>query len=219
MANKPINELALSRDTFASISDFKGYVFLTPVVLRHQVFSADVNLDFSNLKSTISVIQDQPENRQAPDLEAIQTLSAMSAVSFYGSIDLEDLVRKKLEVYLSAASIQGGEIQDLTNDGKENLFTFAKSRSLYKKPVKLGVKSEMFFVYNEAVEADFNMTYDQEYKGSLMSIKLSYAPNKNMDFNAGADIIGVEGESEDTSNFLSKNQANDRMFLGARYAF
>lgn len=220
-AHKPVNELALSRDTFGDISTFQGNVILTPVVLTHEVYAADLNLDYGNIKSTLSYVGDKPNNKTAPELETMQTLSPLTVASLYVGLNLSEVFGKKMEVYLAAAEMSGGEIKDLTADGKEGSFTFATGRSQFKRPVKVGVKGEMFFIYNQAFEADTSLTYDQVLKGSLLSIRLGYAPTRQLKVSLGADIIGTENELADgaESNFLDQNQANDRISTGVGYVF
>lgn len=220
-ADKPLNEIVLSRDTYSDITTFEGYVYLSPTVIKHQVTAADVNLDYENFKSTFSVISDTPANVKAKDLEYIQTLSPLSIVSAYASLDLSAWMNKKLEIYGAAAVISGGEIKDINSQGQESTFAVASSRTLFKQPVKMGVKSEMFFIYNRALEADVNFTYDQKLKGSLLSAALKYAPTKNLNLRVGADVLGVENElpADEQGNFLDQNKANDRFFGGVNYAF
>ncbi len=218
---KPINEIAHMRDTYSDISNLEGYVFLTPVVLNHEIQAADLNLDYQNFQSTLSYLTDQPENQAAADGEIIQTLSPVQVVSLYASVDLTRMMGKKMQIYAAAASITGGGIKDLSSEGKESTFAVAGTRTQYKKPVKVGLKGELFFIYNEALEADTSLIYDQEYKGSLLSVNFKYAPMKNLKVNMGADLLGVENDlPEDAQgNFLDQNKANDRVFAGVNYAF
>ncbi|MBY0554213.1 hypothetical protein K2P97_06770 [bacterium] len=220
-SKKPINEVALSRDTFSNIANFEGYVYLTPVVVRHEVQAYDLNMDYRNFKSTLSYIADQPDNVQAKNLEFMQQLNPLSIVTLYAAIDLSSQFGKKFEAYAAAASITGGEIKDVDANGNESIFTVATSRTQFKKPIKFGVISEMFFIYNRALEADLNMTYDSELKGSLLSAKFKYEAMKNLNLTVGADVIGVEKELPDgeQGNFLDQNKANDRFFGGVKYVF
>jgi hypothetical protein len=220
-AQKPINELALMRDTFADISTVQGNVFLTPVVLNHEVYSADLNLDSGILKTTFSYITDQPVNKKAPDPETIQTLSAVSVTALYAGLDLTEMLNRKLEIYVMAADISGGEIRDLNSQGQSGSFSFATARTQFKKPIRSGFKGEIATIYNRALKADLNLTYDQQLKGSLLSTKINYAASNNLSFNLAADIIGVENENVDgtQSNYLEQNQGNDRVSAGVGYAF
>lgn len=220
-AKKPINEVAFSRDTYSDISNFEGYVFLTPTVLNHEVQAADLNLDYENFKSTLSYLADQPINQEAKDLETIQTLNPIKIYSFFTSLDLTSNLSRKFEIYAGTAVISGGEIRDLNRDQKESVLTVVNSRTQYKKPTRVGLKAEMFYIYNKAVEIDTNMTYDQELKGSLLSAQIKYAPLKNLNLSLGADLIGVENELPEgvQGNFLDQNKANDRFFTGMTYVF
>jgi hypothetical protein len=220
-ANQPVSEIVLSRETYSDISTFQGYVYLTPLVLNHQVEAADLNLDYGNFKSTFSYLGDQPENQKAADQEYIQNLNPLSIYSAYAALDFSSYFQKKFEIYVATAIIEGGEIKDITNDGRESTFAISNSRTLFKKPVVMGFKGDLFYIYNEALETDMNLTYDQELKGSLLSVNFRYSPMRQMRVNLGADLIGVENDlpPDAQGNFLDQNKANDRVFAGLNYAF
>lgn len=218
---KPINEIALSRDAFADIATFHGNVILNPHVLYHQVYSADFNLDSSDVKFTLSYLGDQPENIQAQEMETMQTLSPLSIVSAYIGYDLSNSIDRKMEVYVAAANIGGGEIRDLNKNGEGGSVNYASSRTLFKRPIKVGSKGELFYVQNKPMSMDVNFTYDQQLKGSLLSASFSYAVTKTLNMSAGVDVLGVQSESTSSSdsNFLEQNKANDRVMAGVNYVF
>lgn len=219
-ANKPINELALSRETFADISTFKGNVILTPVVLNHDVYSVDFNLDAGNFKSTLSYLGDQPQNIPAENSMTMQNLAPISMTGIYAAYNLTDVVGQKLEIYASMAQFNGGQIKDINSNGQESSFAFASSRTRFSKPIKFGVKGDMLFINDKPLQATADLTYDQDYRGSLLSATLHYAPIKDLRLSLGADVIGVEVESTSKqTNFLDQNKANDRFTAGAIYAF
>ena len=220
-AKKPVNEIAISRDTYQDISTSEGFVYLTPVVLNHEVQALDFNLDFENINTTLSYLADQPINVVAKTPDVIQNLSPLSIVSFYASLDLADVTRRKLKFYTALAIISGGEIRDLNTEGKESGFSVANSRTLYKKPLRFGITGEVISTRNGAIETDLAMTYDQELKGSLLSVVLKYAAMKNLKLNLGADLIGTEADLSATAqgNFLDQHKADDRFFAGVSYAF
>ena len=220
-AKKPINDLVLSRDTFADISTFQGNVILTPHVLFHEIYAADMNLDFGILKTTLSYVQDTPTNKIAPELETIQNLEAIQVTSFYMGADLTRWFGQPVEIYAAAAQIAGGAIKDITSDGQPGSFSFSTSRTQYRRPLKAGVKGELMQISGRPLATDLSMIYDQELKGSLLSAKFRYAVNQNLNLSLAADIIGVESEIADgtQSNFLDQNQANDRISAGVGYAF
>lgn len=220
-AKKPVNEIALSRDMYQDISTAEGFVYLTPVVLSHEVQAIDLNLDYENINSSLSYLADQPTNIAAKSPEALQNLSPLSIISFYVSLDLAEVLNRKLKIYTAIASISGGEVRDLDSQGKESDVSIANSRTLYKKPLRFGVNGEAILLRNSAVEADVAMTYDQELKGSLLSVNMKYSAMKNLKVSLGADIIGTEGElpASAKGNFLDQHKADDRFFAGVGYAF
>ncbi|MCC2680003.1 MAG: putative transposase [Pseudobdellovibrio sp.] len=216
---KPINEIALSRDTFADIATYRGNVILNPHVLYHQIYAADVNVDSSDVKFTLSFLGDQPENIPAENMETMQTLSPLSIVSAYLAYDMNGTFGRKIELYVAAANITGGEIRDLNSSGQGSEINFASARTLFKRPLKTGVKGELFYIQNRPFSADVNYTYDQQLKGSLLSAAIRYAMTKTIHISAAADVLGVQNESTTESNFLQQNKANDRIMAGVDYVF
>lgn len=220
-SRKPINDIAFSRDTYQDIATAEGFVYLTPVVLAHDIQALDINLDYENINTTLSYIADQPQNVKAKNSEVIQTLNPLNIISFYASLDLAEVLRRKMKVYMAMAIISGGEIRDLTAEGKESAVSVSGSRTLFKKPLKLGVSGEAFYIYNNSVETDMSFTYDQELKGSLLSLAVKYSALKNMKISMGADIIGTENElaTGQQDHFLNQHKADDRFFAGLSYVF
>lgn len=169
----------------------------------------------------MSYLADQPQNKVAVGSDTIQTLNPLNISSFFISLDLSKSFGRKFEIYMGGASVSGGEIKDLNSQKQESATALAASRTLFKKPIRVGLKNELFFVANNAVETDLMMTYDQELKGSLLSVQIKYSPFKSTKLSLGADVIGVENElpSSLQGNYLDQNKANDRFFAGVNYAF
>jgi hypothetical protein len=220
-AHHPINDIPLTRDTYAGALDSVGHVALFPVVTYHEVKSVDVNLDAGLFKSTLSYVEDNPENKVADENETLQSLNPLKIYGLYLAADLTKFFRRQVRISLALADIYGGEIKDLMSNGEESAFTFSTQRTQYRKPVTLAVASELFFGKSKAITSEISWTYDQVFQGSLVSAQFKYPVLAQMSVNLGFDFLGVENElSGDTANnFLSKNQANDRVYGGLQYVF
>lgn len=220
-AHHPLNEIPLTRETYGSLSDFTGHVYLSPVVTNHEVASMDMNLDRGIFQSTFSYLQDRPLNSNPLVDETLQVLDPVKVYSIYLSLNLKDFLSRSFLISVAAAEIQGGEIKDLTLSGQESVFTFSANRSVFKKPLALGLTGEAFFLTAKPVMTSVSWTYDRELKGSLVSAKVSHETFPKLFFQAGFDLLGVENElpPDAMENFLSQNQANDRYFVGAQYVF
>lgn len=217
---KPISEIPLSRDTFATADDFVGQVNLSPVVEYTRIQAVDVNLDIPLLKTTFSYLEDHPENKTAAENEALQFFEPLKIYGFSTAMDLGLLLEKTFVFELSYAEVSGGEIRDLNSDGSENIFTFSTQRTQFKKPFSVAIKSDLFFVDHKPVFTKLKWTYDRELKGSMLSGLASYEALKHLYVNAGFDILGVENEtSTSENNFFQDNQSNDRIFAGLQYGF
>lgn len=222
-ANHPVNAIPLMRDTYGTAMDFVGHVNLSPVVTYHEVQSADINFDFLNIQTTFSYAQDRVDNKVAVEDEALQHLSPLQVYGMYVATDVSPWVRRQLIFSIAAAEMKGGEISDVDSKGKESIFSFSNRRTQFKAPVTLGLATEMAFIRSKPLNTQVRWTYDRTDKGSLLSAQLGYELASHMNIHVGADIVGVQQSSGDednsTSNFLDRNQANDRVYGGLQYAF
>ncbi len=220
-ANHPLNEIPLSRDTYGSVLDFVGHAELSPIVTYHEVQSADLNFDFLNFQTTFSYIQDQPHNKTAPENETLQFLSPLQIYGIFLQADFTSVFNRQMKVSLAYADINGGEIKDLLQNGKESIFTFSSQRTQYRRPISMGFTTEFFIFKSKALHSEVKWIYDQAYKGSLLSTFLSYPVLDQMNLDLGFDLIGVQNQiAPDTpENYLSQNQANDRVYGGLQYVF
>lgn len=220
-AHHPLNEIPLSRDTYGSAIDFVGHVHLSPVVTYQEVKSADINFDYKNIQTSFSYAEDQVENKTVTQNETLQNMRPLKIYGFYAAADLQSLAQRELSVSLAMAEFEGGEIKDLTQDGKESIFTFSSLRTQFKSPTTLGVSGELFWIKSKPLRSEVRWTYDRTFKGSLLSAQLNYETIGNMNIRLGVDLIGVESQLPALAvpSFLDRNQANDRVFGGLHYAF
>jgi hypothetical protein len=220
-ANHPVNEIPLMRDTYGTAMDFVGHVNLSPVVTYHEVQSADVNFDFLNIQTTFSYMEDKVSNKTAAENEALQNLAPLQVYGMYVAADVSPWVKRQLIFSLAAAEMKGGEIKDLDSNGKESIFTFSTRRTQFKAPVTLGLATELAFIRSKPLKTQVRWTYDRTDKGSLLSTQLGYEVILNMNIHVGADLLGVEQNlpEDASSNFLDRNQANDRVYGGLQYVF
>ena len=218
-ARKPISEIPLSRDTYATAMDFIGQVKLSPVVEYSRTSSIDLNVDGGLLKSTFSYIEDHPENKTAAENEALQHLEPLKIYSVWLSSDLTDLLERTFVIELSYSEVHDGQIHDLMADGSPSIATFSTQRTQFKKPFVIGVQSDVAFVNSKPVLTSVKWTYDRELKGSVLSGLVAYEAFRQVNINLGFDILGVEDDSSTDGNFLKDNQANDRIYGGLQYVF
>ena len=218
-SRKPISEIPLSRDTYGTAVNFSGQVKLSPVVTYSQTKSLDLNLDKSFFKSTLSYLEDQPENTVAVENETLQILEPLKIYGAWFSVDLSNWLGRSLISEVSYSEIYGGSIKDLLADGRPSLFTFSSQRTLFKKPLSFKIQTELFSIRNKPVVTSVKWTYDEFYKGSLLSGLVKYQALTKMNLNMGFDFLGVEDETANGDHFLKSNQANSRVYGGLDYAF
>ncbi len=222
-ANHPLNEIPLTRDTYGSANDFVGHVNLSPVVTYHEVGSADLNLDFEPVQLTLSYAEDKVRNKTASESETLQHLNPLKVYGASISANLKNWADRVLILSLCTAEFKGGEIIDLTQDGKESIFTFSSARTRFRSPTTLGLSTELFLFNSHPLKSQLRWTYDRTYKGTLASLNFSIETLNHVELNVGADVIGVEqklpANTDANSNFLDRNQANDRVYGGLQYDF
>lgn len=218
-SRKPISEIPLSRDTYGTAVNFQGQVKLLPTVTYSQIRSIDMNVDTDRFKTTLSYIEDQPENKIALEDETLQFLEPLKIYGIWLSTDLSDWIKKTVITEISYAEISDGAIKDLMTDGRPSIFTFSSQRTLFKKPFAFKVQSNLFYIKAKPVITSLKWTYDRYYKGSLFTGLLKYEALAKMNINVGFDILGVEDEKEFENHFLKANQGNDRFYGGLDYVF
>ncbi len=218
-SRKPISEIPLSRDTYGTVVNFSGQVKLSPVVTYSQTKSLDLNLDNSIFKTTFSYLEDQPENTVAVENETLQILEPLKIYGAWFSVDFSNWLGRSLISEVSYSEIYGGQIKDLLADGRPSLFTFSSQRTLFKKPLSFKVQTELFSIRSRPLVTSVKWTYDEFYKGSLLSGLVKYQALTKMNLNMGFDFLGVEDETANSDHFLKSNQANSRVYGGLDYAF
>ncbi len=220
-ARHPLNEIPLSRETYGSIGDFRGHVLLSPVVTDHEVKSADFNLDSGPFESTLSYLEDQPQNSEPRPDETLQVFNPLKVYGVYIAVELKELFNRPLKISFSAAEMQGGEIKEVMQGGKESLFIFASERTIFKRPISLGATGEFLYIGSKPLRTSVQWTYDRAHQGSLISTKLAHETWKQVYLHGGFDLLGVENEPsvDAQANHLSRNQANDRFFAGVQYVY
>lgn len=219
LARKPVNEIPLSRDTYGTAMNFTGQVKLLPTVTYSQTQSVDVNADIGVFKTTFSYLGDHPENKTAAEGETLQYLEPLNIYGVSIGTDLSQWFGHNLETFASYSEINGGEIKDLMADGRPSLFTFSSQRTLFKKPLSLGVQSDLFSIRATPVITSLKWTYDRFYKGSLLTGHIRYEALKNMNVKVGFDVLGAENDTPSNDHFLKLNEANDRFYGGLDYVF
>ncbi len=217
-ARKPVNQIPLTRDTYGTASNFIGQVNLSPVVTYSQAQAVDLNFDIANIKSTISYLEDRVFNKVAAEGETLQFLKPLKMYGIWVAVDFSEFFRRKMEIEVSYAELNDGEIQDLLADGRTSIFTYTGQRSLFKKPVSVKLNSELLFIESRPLSTAFKWTYDEFYNGSLFSGSISYQTLARLNLNFGFDLLGVEEETKE-AHFLQDKQANDRVYGGLEYVF
>ncbi len=218
-SRKPINEIGLTRETYANLN-IVGQVFLSPVVLYSKNLTADLRYETNDAQWFISYIQDNPENQSAPTYQSIQVLQGIYGWAVGGSFNIQQAFNWPLQLSLATAKMSGGEIQDMNADGTQNLFTFTKSRILFRQPFMTSLST----VLNRSgsFSAQLKWLYDQEQKGSILSTLLGFHLAKSFHLEVGVDILGAEADTNTTpgsGDFLQQYQANDRVYGGMQYVF
>lgn len=216
----PLNNIILSRETFADL-DIQGQVKLAPVVNYSNQIYSDIKIALPFGRIIYSQIYDQPDSITASQDQSIQSLSSLTVNSL--TVEIPYVYSSfKQSLYLTYATLTGGQIVDLNSDGTPNFVTVTKNRQQYFNPFKIGAKNKFYYRLKNPIFLNLSYIFDDTQKGSLLSVDSQYALNDLTEIKIGFDLIGSDYSSSDdrmAQYFLVKSQSFDRVFAGLSYVY
>jgi len=214
---KPVNQLLLKRNIKVAIES--AGVIVSPEVTNHTVASADIGYTHGNVRTILSYVQDQPEEKLPDPDWAIQKLSSVRAYS--ASIDwtIPKFLSRSILVELNYMRVDGGEIQDIVSDGTKDDIKLYDQRLKFTNAVKVKVQGELARINSRPLVTKFSYLYDESQKGSMVNTEFLYYPSPEWAFVVGADTLGADETTTKTSGFLNQYRANDRVYGGMTYVF
>ncbi|MEK2645908.1 transposase [Bdellovibrio sp. BCCA] len=215
----PVNELILKRKNFKDVSEDKVDVTVSPDVGYHGIYSLDIGYAFSNLKASLSYLQDEPKEK-LPEVDwSIQSLKPIKAYSAAFDFSLANIFTKTLAFQLEYLKVDGGGIKDVLSNGSPDDFTLFDQRLKFTNALSFRVEGQLASFFRRPFVTRFKYLYDYDQRGSLLNTEFLYYPSQKWAVVMGGDILGVQDESYNPSSFLNQYRANDRVYGGMTYVF
>ncbi len=233
-ANKPINALAIKYDAalVSGGSGVTGSAAVTPLVIRHHLFSADLGFNAGPSKYAVSAIVDQPIARSVQNTTNSagfqtdyfqQQPKPLQVLAVRASSTTEvPYVAGNLDWTMMALIGKNEPTADFDVNGIERS-QMVPYRLLFTNAISL--QGEMKFNPNWKSKVRYLRDFDQH--GSLWNVEAQYKPWVNSTaqnewvFHAGFDVLGVDDQraQESDTRFLNYYRQNDRVYGGVDYVF
>lgn len=216
----PVNELILKRRILMDASEENADVTVSPDVTYHALYSADLGYSFSNVKMSVSYLQDEPREKR-PDSEdwAIQKLLPLKAYSAAVDFSLADILSKTLSFQVEYLKVDGGGIVDIRSNGQPDDMTLYDQRLKFTNALSFRVEGQLATFFRRPFVTRFKYLYDYDQRGSLLNTEFLYYPSQKWAVVMGGDVLGVQDENYNPSSFLNQYRANDRIYGGMTYVF
>ncbi|WP_413584594.1 transposase [Bdellovibrio sp. HCB274] len=215
----PVNDLILKRQAFKQTSDDKLDVTVSPAVTYHKIASVDLGYSFKAVKTTLSVLHDEPEVRYPDEEWVMQKLEPLQAYSVAADFVLTDIITRAIAVQVAYLKVVGGGIQDITATGDADDFTLYDSRMKFTNSLMLRLEGQVATWFKRPLVTRIKYLYDYDQRGSLLNTEFQYFPTQKWAVVLGGDVLGVQDEGYKTSSFLNQFRANDRFYGGMTYVF
>ena len=215
----PVNSLILKRNVRRQILDPNVGVVVSPEVAYHQVFSTDVGYSTGSVHTTVSYMQDAPEEKLPEDGWVLQRLAGIRAYSLNLDWVVPQFRTHALKLQLNYLKVDGGGITDIVSDGSPDSINLFNQRLRFTNAFKVKVQGELARFSGKPLITKFYYLYDSDQKGSMINTEFLFYPSTEWAFVAGADILGVQDESYQPKSFLNQFRANDRIYGGMTYVF
>lgn len=215
----PVNELILKRKNFKDVSQDKVDVTVSPDVIYHSVYSADLGYAMENFKSSISYLQDEPGEKLPETDWSIQKLDGIKAYSAALEFSLANILTKALAFQVHYLRVNGGGIIDVTSSGQPDDVTLFDQRLKFTNALSFRIEGQLASFFHRPFVTRVKYLYDYDQKGSLLNAEFLYYPSQKWAVVMGGDVLGVQDESYRVSSFLNQYRANDRVYGGMTYVF
>lgn len=214
---KPMNQLLLKRQNYKVIDQDQIDVKVRPDATYHGIFSTDIGYSFSDVKTTLSYLEDNVVEKK-PDADwAIQSPRGLRAYSALVDFQMPNFFERSLQMQVAYLRVFGGEIVDITTEGPDTMTLFDE-RLKFKNALSVKMMGPLFRVNQKPLVTKVSYMYDYQQKGTLIGTEFHYFPATHWSVLVGADFLGVQ-EEDSSSNFLNQYRANDRVYGGMSYVF
>lgn len=220
---KPINALLLKykKSLFLPETDPQtGEVTVSPDVGYHYIWGTDVGYRYGSGMVSVSYLEDSPDEKLASGSWVVQSPMALRALSFHAdSAVVVPGFEQPVGVAFNYLHVDGSKIRDFDADGIEQGAIFDERLNFNRAAsVKVDFQTRIF---ERAFFSSLKYMREFQQKGTLVNAEVNYYPNKALALIMGADVLGVDDDSQENmdSRFLNQFRANDRVYGGMSYVF
>ncbi len=216
-AVKPMNQLLLADDGFASLSANRPIyadVTIYPRVAYHRVASVDVGYESDGLSGWASFLDEQPIRDNTPADWTTQEVRPSQALSAGIDVRVAGTVSRPTLVSLSELLQWGGNAPD--QGALAVAGSIFEARYPFQNAVSLGLSTPIW----GALSGTTKLIYDVGHDGGIWSTEMKYQTRSNWMFAAGVDLLSSSNpDSSDAVDWVSRYRANDRVHAGVTYVF
>lgn len=216
---KPVNELLLQRCLHCVDYLSNASFVVSPHVVHHDVFSADMGYQFENVKASVSYYEDLPGEVRPPEDYAIQKFSPVKIYSAQVDWSVKEFLSRPLQFQISYMKVGGDVIEDIESNGQPSDITMFTYRYRFSNAMTARVVGPLTSIYARPLITKFGYTYDFDQAGSILSTEFQYQWNRTWSYLLGIDMLGSDDANSTSDGFINTYRANDRAYAGVSYVF
>jgi hypothetical protein len=213
-AYKPSNQLAIGYDGNLDLSKQKGVVDLEPQVFYHSLIGADVSYRVDGFRMGVSGIYDRPSQDQIfeekwthPVFEPATLISPFvewSNARWGMSIQHIDILGGKVT-----------EVGEYANPERAPLMT----RYPYYQAQQIALMTNWGFKKNRRLVSKLSLTHSEKNDFDLIRVSARFRLSGLWSLMGEAQLVKAGPATVDNQNEIAQYVNNDRVMLGAAYAF
>ncbi len=220
-ANKPANQLLLAIEPRYSmaLNDSNGItqVVIHPTVVRHNLVSVEAGLSGEKSRQWISLTREVVEKADLPEhWLAKEFPSQVVASAFY---------ERNSRLFGKNSLITLGYLHRTEYANNREKFHSPidmsrqsyQLRELFKNALRVQVQKRIWFGKSYAAQLQTSLTHDFEWLTDTFSVQTDFTWAKNLTFQLGFDIIGVDDSHTEAPLYAFRT--NDKFWSGLRYVF
>lgn len=211
---KPANQLAIGYDGNLNIAELKGAVNLQPQVFYHSLVSADVAYKIGRFRLGLSGIYDKPNKDEIFEEKWTHPV-------FSDALMVSPFVEWNngfLGVSLQHLDIFGGKV---TEEGKmaDSSRIPLMSRYPYQQATQLAFMGNFNLTGGKRMTTRVSYTHSEKNQFDLIRVSARLRMSGLWSFLGEMQIVKAASASSENQNDIAQFANNDRLMLGAAYAF
>lgn len=211
---KPANQLAIGYEGNLNMAELKGDVKLQPQVFYHSLAGGDVSYKWDRFRFGVSGMYDKPSKDN-------NFTEQWTHPVFEDAVLLSPFVEwttGSFGVSLQHLDIFGGEVTEegeMADAKRAPLMT----RYPYQEATQLAVMGNFSFKRTTKLAAKVSYTHSEKNKFDLVRMSARLRLSNLWSFIGEMQMVKAEPATKDNQNEVAQFVNNDRMMLGAAYAF